>query len=330
MDDFEFQCSSAFVELGVNSLKKNSKFVDPWFLETHQAHKCSAVSSSRPVLIDRDGSSNINTDLPPQQQQTALSVGGVNSSNPTLLVGGMSKPLRTPLIQQEVEESGGKETNTGTIPSSCSASGIKTVTNSYISSNSSLSSLSMKKDSIRKPRVSTGATASSISRAAAIAEKKSCLVAAKPNLNSTRPPVKKKTSSSSALKASSVPATAASKTRKRPISATNSGIDSSATLGAAKQKKSAPRSLSSGNVDSGPGCSDDELLKRLRAHNERFVAPAAYEPPRHSVRDVRRWEKLQPDGKVWALLKPDERERANREIAEMKAAAAAAAAGRQQ
>ena len=56
-----------------------------------------------------------------------------------------------------------------------------------------------------------------------------------------------------------------------------------------------------------------ELLKK---HNKNFAPTPTYEPPRHSVRDVRKWEKV--SGKLWANLKPEEREAANDEIGRMK------------
>ena len=56
-----------------------------------------------------------------------------------------------------------------------------------------------------------------------------------------------------------------------------------------------------------------ELLKK---HNKNFAPTPTYEPPRHSVRDVRKWEKL--SGKLWANLKPEEREQANEDIGRMK------------
>lgn len=58
-----------------------------------------------------------------------------------------------------------------------------------------------------------------------------------------------------------------------------------------------------------------ELL--LKQHNARFAPVPAYEPPRYSVRDVRKWEKL--TNKVWSDLKPEEREKANEEIGKLKA-----------
>ena len=58
--------------------------------------------------------------------------------------------------------------------------------------------------------------------------------------------------------------------------------------------------------------SDDlELGELLAKHNQRFKQ-TTYEPPRHSVRDVRRWEK--ETGKIWANLNPQDREKANGDI----------------
>jgi hypothetical protein len=61
---------------------------------------------------------------------------------------------------------------------------------------------------------------------------------------------------------------------------------------------------------------DTSLEQLLKAHNAKFVPVPAYEPPKHSVREVRKWEKI--TGKLWCELKPEERQAANDEIAHMK------------
>uniref|UniRef100_A0AAV1T0R6 Uncharacterized protein n=1 Tax=Peronospora matthiolae TaxID=2874970 RepID=A0AAV1T0R6_9STRA len=53
-----------------------------------------------------------------------------------------------------------------------------------------------------------------------------------------------------------------------------------------------------------------ELLKR---HNKKFKASHTYEPPRHSVRDVKQWEREM--GKSYYALSAQERVEANKEIA---------------
>lgn len=62
---------------------------------------------------------------------------------------------------------------------------------------------------------------------------------------------------------------------------------------------------------------EKSLEELLREHNSRFVPPPVYIPPKYSVRDVRKWEKL--TGKSWSELKPEEREKANDEIGQLKA-----------
>jgi hypothetical protein len=64
------------------------------------------------------------------------------------------------------------------------------------------------------------------------------------------------------------------------------------------------------------GIIDDDLTALLKAHNKKVGPKAAYEHTRHSVRDVRKWELL--TGKIWATLNPEEREKANNDISEMK------------
>lgn len=61
---------------------------------------------------------------------------------------------------------------------------------------------------------------------------------------------------------------------------------------------------------------DKSMMDLLKKHNQKFAPVPTYEPPRHSVRDVRKWEKL--NGKLWSNLKPEEREIVNAEIGKMK------------
>ena len=61
---------------------------------------------------------------------------------------------------------------------------------------------------------------------------------------------------------------------------------------------------------------DTDILFLLKQHNQRFAPAPAYEPPRHSVREVRGWEKK--TGKIWNKLTPQERELANDEITMLK------------
>lgn len=73
------------------------------------------------------------------------------------------------------------------------------------------------------------------------------------------------------------------------------------------------KSTAKGSSKTAPIKADQDMLEILKKHNEKFTAVPLYEPSRHSVRDVRRWEK--DSGKVWASLTPEERELANKQIA---------------
>lgn len=64
------------------------------------------------------------------------------------------------------------------------------------------------------------------------------------------------------------------------------------------------------------GGEDDDILKMLRKHNEKFVPKPTYVPQLNSVRDVRTWER--GTGKSWSLLTIEEKEKANDEIAKYK------------
>ena len=91
-----------------------------------------------------------------------------------------------------------------------------------------------------------------------------------------------------------------------------------------------PPSKSKASVPVGPkksigakikGAEIDEVMLLLKKHNEQFRGKSssgrqAYEPSRHSVRDVRVWERA--TGKTWSGLATEEREAANAEILAMK------------
>ena len=61
---------------------------------------------------------------------------------------------------------------------------------------------------------------------------------------------------------------------------------------------------------------EKEMLILLRKHNEKFTPKTKYEPSRHSVRDVRKWEKI--SCKEWSALSHEERILANEEILRLK------------
>lgn len=91
--------------------------------------------------------------------------------------------------------------------------------------------------------------------------------------------------------------TSAGKPRPPPSVSSNIGKPAAAKKSAAKEE-------------------DNSLELLLKAHNAKFVPVPAYEPPKYSVRDVRKWEKL--TGKLWCELKPEERQAANDEIGRLK------------
>lgn len=82
-------------------------------------------------------------------------------------------------------------------------------------------------------------------------------------------------------------------------------------------KKAVP--ISSGKTSA---ADNDDMLTLLKKHNEKFAAVPIYEPPMHSVRDVRNWERS--TGRAWASLTAEERSHANKEITEMKKAMSSA------
>lgn len=61
---------------------------------------------------------------------------------------------------------------------------------------------------------------------------------------------------------------------------------------------------------------DLETKELIKQFNLKRLPKAKYEPPRHSVRLVRQWEKI--SGKLFVNLNTEEREQANTEISKLK------------
>ena len=61
---------------------------------------------------------------------------------------------------------------------------------------------------------------------------------------------------------------------------------------------------------------NQDMLAILKMHNAKFTAAPLYEPPRHAVRDIRKWERK--FNKSWVKLTPEEREAANADITSLK------------
>lgn len=115
---------------------------------------------------------------------------------------------------------------------------------------------------------------------------------------------------------SSAPAPAPAKTSKRPREG-GTGVAGRPGPGPSSSAVSSFGSVARPAVATGASRNcDDDLMAMLRTHNKQACPAHTYEPARHSVRDVRKWERA--SGRTWAELKPDERERANREIDERK------------
>lgn len=117
----------------------------------------------------------------------------------------------------------------------------------------------------------------------------------------------------------SAAASSSSATQKR-IAARTAAANTSASSSELKSKLSEVKAKINSHHSSKTNsttATDKSLEMLLKQHNARFAPTPAYEPPRHSVRDVRRWEKI--SGKTWNELKPEDREKANEEISKMKA-----------
>ncbi len=75
----------------------------------------------------------------------------------------------------------------------------------------------------------------------------------------------------------------------------SSSSSSSASASSSSRAKSATTAAAAASAQQKRKEADDEsalLASMLKKHNERFAPVPAYEPPRHSVREVRQWEKI--------------------------------------
>lgn len=122
--------------------------------------------------------------------------------------------------------------------------------------------------------------------------------------NSRISQLSKPKSNTRALAASSLRAKPASSTKPIPCRTQSSrGATSKPTANSKLQQKK-------------DKTDEKEMLEMLKRHNEKFAPASLYEPPKHSVRDIRKWERH--SGQVWSDLKPDQRGAVNEEIFEMK------------
>jgi hypothetical protein len=106
-------------------------------------------------------------------------------------------------------------------------------------------------------------------------------------------------------------------TRTTSILQRNSVVNSSHIVTSSSIAKTRSQSTGKARFVTGNTQSNELSLEQLlKEHNAKFTPIPAYEPPKHSVRDVRKWEKL--TGKVWSELRPEERQIVNDEISKMK------------
>ena len=105
----------------------------------------------------------------------------------------------------------------------------------------------------------------------------------------------------------------------RPVSKRTAATNGAAPINVEKNGSSGGKlsKLRPGIQSSSTSAEDNTaMMELLKKHNKRFAPIPIYEPPRHSVRDVRKWEKS--SGKTWLSLRPEEREVVNAEIENMK------------
>ncbi|KAF1335989.1 hypothetical protein FI667_g733, partial [Globisporangium splendens] len=92
----------------------------------------------------------------------------------------------------------------------------------------------------------------------------------------------------------------------------SSSVQRGATTSSAKAKSTAPNNKAG---VSGQSSDFQELQELLARHNKKFKATHTYQPPQHSVRDVRMWEKQ--NNLSYYSLTSEDRVKANLEIAEL-------------
>jgi hypothetical protein len=105
-------------------------------------------------------------------------------------------------------------------------------------------------------------------------------------------------------------------TKASQVATTKTAVVATKPVGSVKK----PATVGSGKA--APAADNVDMLALLKKHNEKFAAVPLYEPPMHSVRDVRNWERS--TGRAWASLSAEERTHANKEITEMKKASGGA------
>eukprot|EP00596_Hydrurales_sp_CCMP1899_P007067 CAMPEP_0119050332 /NCGR_PEP_ID=MMETSP1177-20130426/69289_1 /TAXON_ID=2985 /ORGANISM="Ochromonas sp, Strain CCMP1899" /LENGTH=380 /DNA_ID=CAMNT_0007028601 /DNA_START=84 /DNA_END=1226 /DNA_ORIENTATION=- len=112
------------------------------------------------------------------------------------------------------------------------------------------------------------------------------------------------------------PVASTSASRPAASTSTSTSASSSSSSTSTSKNNTAPNDKFPNKTKKDDNESDKSMMDLLKKHNQKFAPVPAYEPPRHSVRDVRKWEKL--NGKIWSNLKPEEREIVNAEIGKMK------------
>jgi hypothetical protein len=268
-------------ELKAKSLER--EFVDKEVLNMKDSKETAHRSSSTHVRVPK---ANISS------SDDNSGDNGTSNSNISTNEAGQDMKRRLEEFRQRKKEKGG-------ITNVAPRAGVNTatVTEKTLSPASTLSTL----------------TAHTSSSAAAVRSSNRSVVATaavKPNANTNKGMGSRKDEKGNEKeKEKEKPPRVNTKVNSKPLSAKGATITrSSASTKPAKAStmKKAPSSLDDAAA----------MAALLKKHNAQFQMPSVYEPPRHSVRDLRRWEKQ--NGRMWATMNPTEREQANREIEDMK------------
>jgi hypothetical protein len=100
-----------------------------------------------------------------------------------------------------------------------------------------------------------------------------------------------------------------------PIKKIKATMKSSASFASVAPKK-ADRNRNKDAEAEAEAAAAAALQEKINMHNKKIMVPVQYEPRRHGVADTRAWERK--TGQQYNTLKPDEREKANQEIAAIK------------
>jgi hypothetical protein len=372
MAEFDFNCPKHVCDLGSYILENNStdqKVVDDWFLIPHESHEKdyehnfeSSYASTNAInklggARRQSTASRKSTEADPQfdesNQRSESTLRIRNNSSETNSKNNSSPLFRdlnnenatdnaiddsttTQIMKSTITKSSVITKKTVTMMGGTGARTTKTVNNTTSEDSTQSKRLKVSSASGTGRVVNPNGTISVASRYLQSASE----------FSSSSTITTTSTTSSRLSSRSTASATSGTSAKQRSSSVTRPTVSSSNnSVTLAKKpttlKRSVPSTSTSTTSTANKMSTEEEdetalLTTLLRKHNEKFAPIPAYEPPRHSVREVRAWEKTSgmhlsvnctfkccnydsSTGRTWNSLKPEEREKVNAEISRMKA-----------